>query len=240
MSTNDPEHSESQTSAGSSAAPAQPAAPTGETPHEAPHEEGWLETIESGLETIESGIEEIATQPPAVVFMDVLKIDLPYIIMLSVAIAAIGYISFTGEPTLLLLEILAPVYAITCIMAGWRHTHDRPARVKLVWSQILHWLGCFVAMNVIYLGPVRTVANNNAASLALMTILALSTFLAGVHAGAWQICVVAAILAAAVPAMAMVQTSSFFIVVIALGALFIVATLWATTHAERRKVEKTA
>ncbi len=45
----------------------------------------------SWLTAIEGGIDEIATQPPGVLFVDVLKIDLPYIIMLSMAVLGIGH-----------------------------------------------------------------------------------------------------------------------------------------------------
>ena len=54
-----------------------------------------------------------------------------------------------------------------------------------------------------------------------MVLLALGTFVAGVHAEAWQICVVGLILALFVPAMAIVQRSSLFIMVALLGAIFI-------------------
>lgn len=214
-------------------------APAGEHAKAEGHEGRWLDALKTEIAevetTIENVAEEVATQPPSILFLDVVKFDLPYIVMLTLVLAAVGYASFAGEPVPLLWEELALIYAGFCIWAGWRHAHDRSGRVRLVWTQTLHWLACLVAMNIIYLGPVRTVANNNAAGLALMVILALSTFLAGVHASSWQICVVGAILALAVPAMAMVQTSSLFIVIAVIGVIFVAATLWLTTHTERRK-----
>jgi hypothetical protein len=220
------------------------AAPAGDAAKPAEESEGWLSTIKHEIEavedTIENVAEEVATQPPSVLFLDVVKFDLPYIVMLSLALAAVGYVSVTGEPVPLLWEELALIYAGFCIWAGWRHAPDRSSRIRLGWTQALHWLACLVAMNIVYLGPVRTVANNNAASLALMTILALSTFLAGVHAAAWQICVVGALLALAVPAMALIQTSSLFVLIAIVGLIFIAATLWLTMHSERRKATESA
>jgi len=64
--------------------PAEPKAPT-------PEHENWATTLEHG-------IEEIRTQPAEVLFLDVLKIDLPYIIMLSTAVLGIGIVTFTGQP----------------------------------------------------------------------------------------------------------------------------------------------
>lgn len=42
------------------------------------------------MTTLEHGLEEIATQPPAVLVVDVVKLDLPYIVMLSMAVLGIG------------------------------------------------------------------------------------------------------------------------------------------------------
>jgi lipid-A-disaccharide synthase-like uncharacterized protein len=74
----------------------------------------------------------------------------------------------------------------------------------------------------------------NATGLNLMTLLALATFVAGVHAAAWQICVVGLILALFVPAVAIIQRSSVFILVTLLGLTFIAVSLYLTFHTHRR------
>jgi hypothetical protein len=190
---------------------------------------------ENWIETVEHEIEDIIDQPAPVLFLRIVMLDLPYIVMLSMAILGIGYVTFTGEPTPYYWGLLAPLYCAICIFAGWRHAEDKSARIALVWTQALHWLATLVAMYLIYLPQVRDVANNNAAGLSLMCVLALATFLAGVHAKAWQICVVGAILAIAVPAIAWIQQSSLLIVVVFLGLLFVGATLWSTTYREKRR-----
>lgn len=194
-----------------------------------PHEENWATTIEHG-------IEEIRTQPPGVLFLDVLKIDLPYIIMLSMAVLGIGIVTFTGQPVAFYWEFLTPVYCAICIYVGWRHAETTHERTRLVWTQILHWAAFLVGMLLIYSGPLRQLIDVNAAGLTLMVLLAVATFVAGVHAVAWQICAVGIILALFVPAVAIIQRSSLFILVTILGIVFVVASVYVTTHSHRRKL----
>jgi len=108
------------------------------------------------------------------------------------------------------------------------------------WTQILHWFAVLLAMWFVHLDLVRDVVNNNATGLNLITILALATFLAGVHAKAWQISLVGVALALCVPAMAFVQQSALFLLVAFGGIVLAGVMLWASTHAQRRKVEQTA
>lgn len=192
---------------------------------------------EGGVITaLEHGLEEIRTQPADVLFVDVIKLDLPYIVMLSMAVLGIGIVTFTGEPALLYWEVLTPVYGAICIYLGWHHAHTREARISLVWTQILHWFAVLMAMWLVYSDLVRDVVNSNATGLNLMTILALATFIAGVHAKAWQICLVGVVLAVCVPTMAFVQQSALFMLVVVGGLVLVFAMLWATTHAQRRNV----
>jgi hypothetical protein len=193
------------------------------------------------LETIEHEVAEVAAQPPPVLFLKVLKLDLPYIVMLLAAIVGIGIATFTGQMTPLYWEVLAPLYGVICVYTGWRQVEGREARFKLVWTQAAHWLAVLLAMYVIYLPRVQDVMNNNAAGITLMTILALATVLAGIHAQAWQICGVGVVLAIAVPIVAWVQQSALImtvVVIVAIFAAFVGLSLWWTMRAEKRRLSK--
>lgn len=212
-----------------------------QNPIEQQNEPAVTKEDENGLmTTLEHGLEEIATQPPTVLVVDVVKLDMPYIVMLSMAVFGIGFITFTGQPAPLYWEILTPVYCGICIYVGWRHADSREKRVELVWTQILHWFAVLLAMWFVHLDLVRDVVNNNATGLNLMTILALATFLAGVHAKAWEISLVGVALALCVPAMAFVQQSALFMLVAFGGLVLVGVMLWASTYAQRRKAEKAA
>ncbi|HEY8214164.1 MAG TPA: hypothetical protein VIG36_08565 [Methylocystis sp.] len=200
-------------------------------PEPSPHHESWATTLEHG-------IEEIRTQPPGILFLDVLKIDLPYIVMLSTAVLGIGIVTFTGQPVAYYWEFLTPVYCAICIYVGWRHTETTHERTRLVWTQVLHWAAFLFGMWLIYSPPLRKLIDVNAAGLNLMVLLAVATFVAGVHAAAWQICVVGIMLGLFVPLVAIVQRSSLFILVTVLGIAFIVASIYVTMHAHRRKASE--
>ena len=200
-------------------------------PDVTPEEESWATTIEHG-------IEEIRTQSAGVLFLDVLKIDLPYIVMLSTAVLGIGIVTFTGQPVAYYWEFLTPVYCAICIYIGWRHTETTHERTRLVWTQILHWAAFLFGMWLIYSPPLRKLIDVNAAGLNLMVLLAVATFVAGVHAAAWQICVVGFILGIFVPAVAIIQRSSLFILVSVLGIGFVAASIYITLHSHRRKARE--
>ncbi|MGD9545581.1 MAG: hypothetical protein AB7F41_16430 [Methylocystis sp.] len=206
--------------------PAEPKLP--ETSHQ---HEGWAATLEQG-------IEEIRTQPAGILFLDVIKIDLPYIVMLSTAVLGIGIVTFTGQPVALYWELLTPLYCAICIYVGWRHAHTTHERTRLVWTQVLHWAAFLFGMWLIYSPPLRKLIDVNAAGLNLMVLLAVATFVAGVHAAAWQICVVGIILGIFVPAVAIVQRSSLFILVSVMGVAFIISSIYISMHTHRRKAQE--
>jgi hypothetical protein len=93
-------------------------------------------------------------------------------------------------------------------------------------------------MWLIYSPPLRKLIDVNAAGLNLMVLLAVATFVAGVHAAAWQICVVGFILGIFVPAVAIIQRSSLFILVSVLGIGFVAASIYITLHSHRRKARE--
>jgi hypothetical protein len=177
---------------------------------------------------VEHAIEEVAAPPP-VLFLKVLKQELPYIVMLLATIVGIGLASFTGQLTPLYWEILVPLYGVICVYTGWRQVQGLDAQVRLAWTQAAHWLAVLLAMYVIYLPQVQDVMNNNAAGITIMAILALATVLAGIHAAAWQICVVGVILAIAVPIIAWIHQSALITTVGLIGVIFVAfvgASLW--------------
>jgi hypothetical protein len=66
----------------------------------------------------------------------------------------------------------------------------------------------------------------NATGLAIFTLLSLGTFTAGVHLLSWQVCLLGLIMALGIPALAWVENSALFFLLIAAGVLGIAAVLW--------------
>jgi hypothetical protein len=150
--------------------------------------------------------------------------ELPYAAILVLTIFGIAYTSYSKQPIVGYWEFLAPVIGLACIAAGWTQAADSRGRFRLIGTQALHWLAFIAAMNLVLLASVQQVMDANATGLAILMLLALGAFTAGVHIFAWQICLVGAIMALGVPAIAWMEESAVFLalgslVLLALGAL---------------------
>ncbi|MFO1079042.1 MAG: hypothetical protein U1E23_00235 [Reyranellaceae bacterium] len=158
--------------------------------------------------------------------------DLPYAAMLVFALGGLVLTSFRSTTTYYYWMALAPVYALICVASGWKELETGGERWQLALTQALHWLALLAAMWLMFLPQVRGIENDNATSLSLLVLLGLGTFLAGVHARVWRICIVGAFLALAVPAVAWIQESAMLLLVVALLAVAVVAGFWWLRHRE--------
>ena len=151
--------------------------------------------------------------------------ELPYVVVLVLTLLGVAYTSVTRRPTIVYWEFLVIVTAAACIWGGWRYAPDRKAKVRLIGSQALHWLAFFVAMNLVLLPSVQNMLNADATGLAILLLLALGTFVAGVHIPAWQVCVLGLVMGLFVPAIAWIEEAAL-IVLLALVALIGVGALF--------------
>jgi hypothetical protein len=152
--------------------------------------------------------------------------ELPYAAVFVLAIFGIAYNSYSKQSIVGYWELLALVICLVCVGSGWPHAHGKKARLRLVWTQALHWLAFLVAMNVMLLPNVLRMMNADATSLAILTLLALGTFTAGVHILSWQICLVGVVMAVGVPASAWLERSALLLSVGALALLGIGLASW--------------
>ena len=159
--------------------------------------------------------------------------ELPYGLVLILTILGVAYTSYLKEPITGYWEILAPLIAVVCVGAGWRHANDKDARFRLIWTQALHWLAFLVVMNVMMLPSVQRILSVGATGLSVLTLLALGTFTAGVHVLSWQVCLLGLVMALCVPAIAWIEASALIFVLIAVAVLGIGAMLSWHWH-ERR------
>ncbi len=152
--------------------------------------------------------------------------ELPYVAMLALAVGGMLLTSFHGPTTYYYWMALAPVFGLACVLSGWRASAPTAENFRLVVTQALHWLAFLAAMWLMFLPEVRGVVNDNATSLALLILLALGTFVAGVHARVWRICLVGIFLAASVPVVAWIQDSALLVLVSVLMAAAAGAVFW--------------
>lgn len=120
--------------------------------------------------------------------------------------------------------ILTPVFGLISIAEGWSHFTSPRERVALACSIFAIWSALLVCIYILYSSSVQGVLNANASSLAMMTLIALGTFVAGVQARVWQICGVGALLFLAVPGVGWLDQSPLLLaaaaaVIVMLGGL---------------------
>jgi hypothetical protein len=154
------------------------------------------------------------------------KREWPYLLMLVLAVVGVAYTSISRAPMALYWILLAPLMGIICIATRWPDVRDRDERLRLVWTQALHWTAVLVAMHLVFVADVARMMNSDAGALAVLTLLALGTFTAGVHIGAWRICVVGLIFGIGVPGIAWLEQSALFLLLVALVLVAIAAPLF--------------
>jgi hypothetical protein len=145
--------------------------------------------------------------------------DAPYIAMLVLALVGVVF-----RLPVIYWGVLMPVFGVMSIVAGWPHLTTREAHLDLAVRMALSWGALLAAICLLHNTGVQGVFDLNASSLAMMTLLALGTFVASVQAKVWRICAVGAILFVAVPALGWLDQSPFLlaaaaVVFIALGAV---------------------
>ncbi len=160
--------------------------------------------------------------------------DLPYAVMLLLAVGGLVLASFRGPTTYVYWMALAPIYALIVIASGWRQLETGAERMRLVVTQVLHWAAFLGVMWLMFLPEVGGVVNLNATSLTLLILLALGTFVAGVHASVWRISAVGIFLALSVPAVAWVQESAMLLLVGVVLLLLVGGAFWWMWQRESR------
>jgi hypothetical protein len=162
----------------------------------------------------------------------------PYLLVLVLALFGIAYTSFSRTPMTIYWIVLAPLIGVVCVVTRWRDFANRDERMRLIWTQALHWAAVVVAMHLIFVTDVARMINTDAAALAELTLLALGTFTAGVHIAAWRICLVGVIMGAGVPGIAWLEQSALFLVLVALVLAAIIAPfVWRGRKGNKPSIE---
>jgi hypothetical protein len=161
-----------------------------------------------------------------------LKREWPYLVILVLALFGVAYTSITRTPMTVYWFVLGPFIGLVCVVTRWPSTQNRDERMHLVWTQALHWAAVLGAMNLLYIADVGQTMSTDSRALYVLTLLALGTFTAGVHIGAWRICLVGIFLALGVPAIAWLQQSALLIALVVTVVVGIGAPLWWYTTKE--------
>ncbi len=164
--------------------------------------------------------------------------ELAYSLVLLLTILGVAYTSFSKKPIMGYWVLLAPLIGVVCVGAGWQHASNKGSRLRLIWTQALHWLAFLLVMTMLLLPDVQRILSASATGIAILVLLALGTFTAGVHVLSWQVCLLGLIMALAVPAIAWIEQSALIFMLFGLAALGISGIVWwhwrENRHASRR------
>jgi hypothetical protein len=160
-------------------------------------------------------------------------LELPYVVVLVLTLFGVAYASFSRQSMVGYWEFLAPVIGLLCVVIAWPRALDRAARLRLVWTQALHWLAFLVAMNLLLLSGVASMLGADAIGLTILTLLALGTFVAGVHIQAWQICILGMIMGLGVPAIAWIERSALLLLLVVTALAAIGLAFWWGARGKR-------
>ncbi len=151
---------------------------------------------------------------------------LPYLLILALTLVGVGYTSIAKRPLVIYWEVLAVITGILCIVSGWPHAHDRNSRLRLVWTQVLHWAAFLATMNILLYTDVAQMLSADSTGLSILLLLALGTFVAGVHTLSWQTGLLGVVMGLAVPAIAWVEELALLLVLAAVAFIVLAAIFW--------------
>ncbi|HET6377150.1 MAG TPA: hypothetical protein VFG05_02400 [Methylocella sp.] len=140
--------------------------------------------------------------------------DWPYLLMLALAILGVAYTSVSNTGIRTYWMALGPLFGIITVAVHWRDAKGVNEHWQLVRTQALHWAAVMFAMYLVLLSDVHRMLGADGSALAVLTVLALGTFTAGIHAEAWRITLVGLVLGLAVPALAWLQRSTLLVLLV--------------------------
>jgi hypothetical protein len=155
-----------------------------------------------------------------------LQRQLPYIAVLTLAISGVAYTNMSRQPLVGYWEFLALAIGVLCVVTEWSALDEKQSRVRLIWTQALHWAAVLVTMNVMLLPGVQQLLPALATGLVLLMLLALGTFLAGLNLRSLQICFLGIALALAVPAISWLKQSVLLVILAAVFLIGLGMTFW--------------
>lgn len=147
--------------------------------------------------------------------------DLPFIAMLLLALGGLAF-----RLPLNYWLVLIPVFAVLTIAEGWTQSADRNDRLGHVLRVAAIWCALLLSIYLILNSVKQGVLDSNSTSLAMMSLLALGTFVAGMQARVWRISAVGAVLFLTVPGFGWLDESLPLLAAAAVAIILLSGLVW--------------
>jgi hypothetical protein len=176
---------------------------------------------------------ELEPQPDKFFSMAALLRNVPFLAVLALAIFGVAYSNFSGHPINGYWEFLAIAMGLLCIFVSWPKAPERGSRLRLVWTQVAHWVAIIVAMNLVLLQGFQQLMPVQAVGLILMLLLGVGTFLAGISLLSLRICFLGLAMALSIPAMTWLKQASLLLVLAGVAIAGLAVAFWPRGRGER-------
>jgi hypothetical protein len=165
-----------------------------------------------------------ATPPPAPAPRSLRRHIEELVLILLVVLSGIGVAinDYSPKSAFRYWMWMAPTFGVISVAAAWWRAYRLSESVATaVQRQVLHWAGVVGAVYLLYLLQSTGRIANEAAGLAALLVIALASFLAGVHSD-WRLMVLGAVLGVTVVGFAILE-QIIWVVVLPLMVIIIVA-----------------
>ena len=140
----------------------------------------------------------------------------------------VAYTNFASQSSYRYWLWMIPVFAVAAIISEWsRYKRHEIGGYQFIRQQILHWGAVFIAIKTVFLLNQVGRLDNDGTALCLMTVISLSTFLAGVYIG-WRFLVLGLFITLATLIVAYLEAYIWVLIPVAIGivALGILVAWW--------------
>ncbi len=172
----------------------------------------------------ESELTRIPADSPQSPDNDFILQKFPYLLLLALTIIGVTFTSVTHTPLIRYWEILAVATGVMCVVTAWGDCENR-SRWELIAKQAAHWGAIIVAMRIVLLPGIQTMFTAPATSYALLLLLALGTFLAGLNISL-RLCMLGSAMALAVPAMLWLKQTALLSFLVAAAIIGVALIFW--------------
>ena len=147
------------------------------------------------------------------------------LVLVVLAAVGVGVTNISAQYGFRYWLAMAPTFALVNLASSWTRARGEGQNVSsILLAQLLHWAGAVLAIYMVFiLYRMNWLSDQESGVLALL-VLALASFLSGVHTD-WHFCVVGLVLGAIVAAAALVQ-EFIWVLVLPIGVAALVAAIW--------------
>lgn len=142
--------------------------------------------------------------------------EIVLLVLLALSVIGMAITDAAPEVGFLLWLIMVPMFGVTgVVIERLRAPRDGQNWSQLLRSQIFHWVGLLIAIKIIYLLLYMGRLDYENTGFVVALLLALTTYLAGVHLRVWRLCAVGVFLALSVVLAGYIERYAWLVLIFA-------------------------